>query len=555
MHDCFQIPELLDKICGEVMDYDDIDRSSRSLAKMAQTCKLFTEPALNAVYFEIQGVDRLFMLFPRNAWRMNRNAFTFRRQLMLSDWEIFNANSHRIKIFGQPKDSVRFQKHIFEAVCLPPHLPLLPNLRAFFWGANTNLPGYFIRSLCGPNVAILGMREIPPKFFALVSAISGSCSGLRKLYVHTRHNADVGCFRRVLMEALPHMSSLRLLHLDIAPDCSLLGVISKLAVQDLTIRSFESSHTPEQCVNRKNHWVSLRSLRLVRASWHSIPTLLDHLGYMPNVSILKYLDVEGRRMRFKTLLQASNRHFNPSALSFFTLQEAELGQSGGRDPDEDVNMTDNIEDMNFSFLIQMMNNWVHLQKLVIRANLMPHLDDDAVSRLANAFPSLRVFHVQSRSIKRLHPGDMSLVTFNALDTLLTRCPMLESINLVLNAAIPYRASRSKVSRNTRIITLGLGDSPIEDPIYVASILRYLLPRLRNVRASCHAERRRELWKQVNLIVLGNYAQSLYEKELARAEEEESIAEAWLPSTSFLEASSKMNINFNDEYKNDGIAFW
>ncbi|EIW84623.1 hypothetical protein CONPUDRAFT_69676 [Coniophora puteana RWD-64-598 SS2] len=558
MHDCFQIPELLDKICGEVMNYDDIDRSSRSLVKLAQTCKLFTEPSLNAVYFEIRGLDRLFMLFPRDTWRLSdHGTFHFSRKLKLSDWEIFDANSHRIKRMFQPEDSVKLRKNVYEAIALSPHLPLLPNLRAIYWAeSKADLPGYFIRCLCSPNIAVLGMRGIPSNFIPLVSAIGVSCSGLQKLHVHIHNNSDVGDFRQVLMESLPHMSNLRLLDLDIAPDCSLLSVISKLALQDLTTRSFEVSHTVKQCVNGNNQWVSLRSICLVRASSSSIPTLLGHIGYLPNVSVLKYLDVGNPQIHIKGILEAKNRHFDHAALSVFTLQESkfDIGWPIDDNPNEDVNAANATEGVDFSSFIPM-TSWVHLQKLIMRSSSLPYLNDDTLATLANSFPSLRVFHAHAMSTGLSGSRNFSSVTFKGLDILLQRCLLLEDINLTINATVPYKTTGSKVSRNTRITTLNIGDSQIDNPVYVASILRYLLPHLRNVRTSCYAERRRELWKQVNLIVFASYAHRLYEKELARAEEEESFAEIWLPSTNFLETSAEMNMNFNDEYKNDGIAFW
>ena len=73
---CLQVPELVEKICASFIDYTDppptdLDESRRSLVKLAQTCKSLKEPALDAVYVEIFGIHRLFMMFPHDTWMID----------------------------------------------------------------------------------------------------------------------------------------------------------------------------------------------------------------------------------------------------------------------------------------------------------------------------------------------------------------------------------------------------------------------------------------------------------------------------------------------------
>jgi hypothetical protein len=62
-HRCLLIPEIVSLICGEVGK-----RSLHPLTVLARTCRLFHEPALEHLWYEVNSLAFLIMCMPQDLW-------------------------------------------------------------------------------------------------------------------------------------------------------------------------------------------------------------------------------------------------------------------------------------------------------------------------------------------------------------------------------------------------------------------------------------------------------------------------------------------------------
>jgi hypothetical protein len=70
MHPCLQIAEILTKIFAS---YDDDKESIKTLYSLALACKIFHEPALNALWRFQRSFVTLVKTFPKDLWVETEN--------------------------------------------------------------------------------------------------------------------------------------------------------------------------------------------------------------------------------------------------------------------------------------------------------------------------------------------------------------------------------------------------------------------------------------------------------------------------------------------------
>ncbi|KAF9452100.1 hypothetical protein P691DRAFT_831789 [Macrolepiota fuliginosa MF-IS2] len=108
MHPCLQVYDILEHICSELASSDSLD----ALAKLARTCTIFLDPALNALWDTIPTLEPLVRCLPQDAWAIRNGRYhsvlTLTRPTTLQDWERCKFYTHRIRHFGniQPEDSL-----------------------------------------------------------------------------------------------------------------------------------------------------------------------------------------------------------------------------------------------------------------------------------------------------------------------------------------------------------------------------------------------------------------------------------------------------------------
>ncbi|OAX39540.1 hypothetical protein K503DRAFT_689406 [Rhizopogon vinicolor AM-OR11-026] len=105
------------------------------LAALARTCRAFKEPALDTLWKNIYGFEPLISSLPEGVVkRTTEGKLTLTRPLSLSDWNIIDQYTHRIRslTIGY-RPSANIDERVVQALVCTPSSALLPNLRCLEW--------------------------------------------------------------------------------------------------------------------------------------------------------------------------------------------------------------------------------------------------------------------------------------------------------------------------------------------------------------------------------------------------------------------------------------
>ncbi|KAH7890283.1 hypothetical protein F5I97DRAFT_7483 [Phlebopus sp. FC_14] len=158
MHHCFHTTEILLEIFSQFdsrrIDYQSVKTASRSLARLARTCRAFKDPALDTLWASLDSIDALIQCLP-GAWtayplwdrdangnilgrwpRYLEGSFGFVRPLTDDDWPIIMSYARRVRELTIRNDELHFRSidsflHLVNAPTAP--ALLFPNLRVLSW--------------------------------------------------------------------------------------------------------------------------------------------------------------------------------------------------------------------------------------------------------------------------------------------------------------------------------------------------------------------------------------------------------------------------------------
>jgi hypothetical protein len=193
MHHCLRITEILLEIFEFVFIISETGRPD--LARLARTCRSFSEPALDVLWRDQSSLLPLVMCFPQHILDLfdivyNHGAFTtqvvrlfgslfdtgslaslelqsqkFRTVPSVQDWERPLVYAKRIRVMTTPADILEIATHeLHSSVFLTlhrslPYKPLLPNLRHLNYSLVTSDPRIYVGDAvpslftwCSPNL-------------------------------------------------------------------------------------------------------------------------------------------------------------------------------------------------------------------------------------------------------------------------------------------------------------------------------------------------------------------------------------------------------------------
>ncbi|KAI9464354.1 hypothetical protein HD554DRAFT_1266538 [Boletus coccyginus] len=132
MHHCLYISEVLNlifKFAGhrDVQHHQGRQEGKKTLASLARTCRLFSSPALDALWHDLYSFDPLINISPI--------ATSFVDD---SQWSTFRKYARRVKTFRPhgARVPVKVEKEFISSLqhCPISYLPLLPNVAELKWG-------------------------------------------------------------------------------------------------------------------------------------------------------------------------------------------------------------------------------------------------------------------------------------------------------------------------------------------------------------------------------------------------------------------------------------
>ncbi|KIM73273.1 hypothetical protein PILCRDRAFT_15370 [Piloderma croceum F 1598] len=518
MHPCLQITEILSEIFAS---YDEDKENIRTLYSLALVCKMFHEPARDALWRFQRSFVTLVKMFPADVWvetedravvrLLNTTAsspessmadpseisllsppnlwkkpatLTFKQPLTPSDWTGFQFYAKRMVhlSFGHYDWSVfggqELSSSVFRAIESSLNLghcdrPLLQNLSGLSF--NQGFGGVSLRDICvflGPRLKTLHLT-ISGSFDGLevfAIAVKARCPTIEHLYISSHERSKRA--NSFLLDLICSLSSPRTISCEgVTCDSQTLKYLSSLPfLRSLTVR-LPKRFAQESFLDSSSNIRPFLALQHLNISVASIADAGEFLQVTSRSSGLTSLSVtfdqivptpEQLRAVF-TVIQRSS--FRDTLTTFALVEEVELSQ--------DSPPLHSLDAYTLSPLLQCRN----LEHVTIH---VPYghaaIDNSLLREIAEAWPRLRDISLTSRYDARLWHSKINL---QGLSYLAQHCHSLQSVSLQFDASLPATAMYPDKGICCESLThLDVCHSHVTDPPAVATFLADIFPNLK-----------------------------------------------------------------------------
>ncbi|KAH7925251.1 hypothetical protein BV22DRAFT_1011620 [Leucogyrophana mollusca] len=477
-HRLFFIQELLVKIFQYIVAINSdgfvgLDRAT--LARLARSCRVFHEPAIEIMYEEVRNLHWLIKCMPRDLWEESETRLVFLRPMNQGDWNVFQRYARHVKALYM---SVYHASPIeFNVYAQLGGISLFdvtfPRLRTLQCNESSDVVAPFLRHLLrSPLTSVTLMvsdggrtltdvlPDLRPLRQTLKSlGLSGAkwptpqvTNAICEIIHHFRDLTSLRC-DEITEDAAMHiaqMPALQSVHFTMPEKLSLdivksqLGGNAFLALQWLHIHST----TLEACLRVQD---------------------LTTSSHLRGITFTVNDETPAREWKEIFSSLASTKSYRN--LSSFDITELSFaGKEYSSDHILDLAM--------LSPLLQ----FQYLTRLKLETFCTFKLDNSAVKQMAEAWPRLQSLDLSYREDGwELETG----ITLPGIVPLLRNCPDLHHLGLVIDARIvsanPSRLPGEGV-RNMSLTTLWLADSPITRPDLVAAFLSSVAPNIDNMLA-------------------------------------------------------------------------
>ncbi|KAH9834027.1 uncharacterized protein C8Q71DRAFT_157144 [Rhodofomes roseus] len=177
MHRALTIAEIVHQVVEEFSTAWICCHKGQTLRALAVTCRVFSEPALDIIWSDQNGLGHLVECLPSDLWTISDDTtpgtLTLRRPprtITQQDWVRFDTYARRVRklSFGPPKSSLRsrtMSADVFHwlSSSRPSH-QLLPNLRRLYWSDDMPPGCYdYFHMFLGPRLCTLRISGPPPQ--------------------------------------------------------------------------------------------------------------------------------------------------------------------------------------------------------------------------------------------------------------------------------------------------------------------------------------------------------------------------------------------------------
>ncbi|CAL1695410.1 unnamed protein product [Somion occarium] len=477
-------------------------RSARkTLASMARTCKLFSEPALNLLWERQNSILPLLKVLP--TFRRNENdAYSIVSPISPEDWERFQSYARRIHIFIY-SSSKSIHSSVF--ACLAQargDAPLLPSLRHIVWTRSSTFgdemvlfvaPSLKIADI-GPFGYVSCMDEVETfdgnhGLEVLLDSLVKVASNLEQLKVE-------GSLTSACTSSISRLRNLRVLDLSACGSWSSIQTFQTLATMEHLTQL--QINTLSLGMDGGQTEVPFSSLQILEIS--GSPSSINSVVRSISSTHLRAITIKGTYSyppeEWQPCCSTLNSRFSNS------LREFRMNLLLGC-----LSMTKESEDV-----MQLIRPLVDISMLrVVALDLEGHLrvDDADITSMASAWRELREFRLWCHKSGN-GPSLQSLAACAAF------CPQLAQLELPIDARRlratnhghdgdktgPQAGSPDSPCPSADVASFGLrrltllGNVGIDDPERVGSRIRGLFPMLRHFEAYAWDPSMNTMWTQV-----------------------------------------------------------
>ncbi|RDB24962.1 hypothetical protein Hypma_007445 [Hypsizygus marmoreus] len=478
IHKRFFIPDIAYLLCELVNS--DADIRLRTLARLARTCRIFRDPALNFLWSEQDGLVHLIKCFPSDLWTVSGSTYLILRAITVADWPNFLGYSQRIKtlVMGSRHEYVSAEAYrALSTAASTTSQVLFPNLTELRW---FTFPFPSIEMYLGPSLSTFcfGPSDTILDLLLLVQSLTTIAIRYPSLKSFTFFYPLRSDSRHIetLTTAICSWNQLRTLRVGNHLGEEGFRHIAKLShLEDLCFTWPSSNGTlPRPQVDHR--WFP--ALNTLDMACHSLDSCIDMIQLMhaSNVSTLKMSVIEnttGKQhatsmpftttTRWNRLFQMLEDCCVHVTLSFISFES--------RDIFSRIDPAVTIESIRHIFVFR------HLNHVRIETGGGCDIDDVNMKELAEAWPCLTFLSLQpgTQFGAELQPR----LTLASLVILATNCPNLQFLSLAIDArsvSVAQPESGDARIKHTKRLELAFRNpSPINNTDGVASFLATLFP--------------------------------------------------------------------------------
>ncbi|KAI6045324.1 hypothetical protein EDC04DRAFT_2889110 [Pisolithus marmoratus] len=491
MHACLRITEILDLIMGFMVDDERVNYPNearpllhKDIARLARTCKVFMDPALDVLWRTQPSLSPLIMCLPDHLWtsklESSGRTVSLLQEPSHEDWIRPKRYSQRIRAFDHctplalPKVSMNAFDAVFSLGLCCELFPSLRTLDVEVFGLPSINPIEFLGSIRLPQLTRLSFRI--PKYlrykYPVFRFVPACMPPLQALTI----NADGDAFARRWTPALfgvdfagvPYLRSLDLsFNMDVSSSC-VRELIHLQYLRDLSVSlpgDFDVGIRP----SIQPILPSLQRLEVIVGSINQCSTLLSSVTSSALGSVKIYHRAPATQSDIYTLFETIERIYD-RFLDFHTLYV-----------DFHTFPTTRSNDPTFDFRRSTLTPLLACHRLRI-LHLVSFgtldIDDAFIGHIILAWPRIECLYLRGFQLNK------TCVTLEGLRELLKGCPLLSSLSMQIDASIlPEQEPEMESLSLTRLYIFG---SRVEDRTAVERYLRILAPRLQSLMLEMNA---------------------------------------------------------------------
>ncbi|KAJ6459883.1 hypothetical protein C8R45DRAFT_542086 [Mycena sanguinolenta] len=516
MHRSLRIPEIILQICSHLNP--DPRAGAADLAALARTCRIFHDPALDALWWEQDTIMNLMRCMP-DVWEtvtpppgfltallnLVGRPVSAVRPIVASDWDRVKKYSYRVKSLQCHGNHGLALTSVFEAIQLEaPDGRLLPNLRHFSWTYSDKHLLPFIDLFLGPNITIFAVGSVDHNaHYSVLPKIAHRYPAL--FGVHIGHldpdsedqsddddhdgprpsDRDLSTF----VCALTKPQYVNVGTLDLAA-LTHLGGLTTLRILTTTLPASTSFSSASNGTLFPH--LQMAKLRIERGDILGMTELVRTWNCPPLESLEIQFESESYDrftssigvQSFQCFYDALTTHCTPASLKIFKL---------------DATDSDDFSASEFVYPGHLLRSLICFSNLVVVSIKVLNgyeLDDEVVSDLARAWPRLRELRFGTRDYN--HPPCITLLS---LHSLAQYCPHLHTLQMAFDATtVPVAATtpQARIIQNS-LVVLDPAFSRISDAFPVARFLSGIFTNLKKMEWNIWGGDR-QVWNEVFTLV-------------------------------------------------------
>ncbi|KAK6988718.1 hypothetical protein R3P38DRAFT_3291085 [Favolaschia claudopus] len=431
MHRCWDVIDVVRLIFDMLNPYyienecekDDYPMHLATLLHLAQSCRKFSDAALNVLWYAQDGLVNVLECLPVEKWRICDNHFKVISALTQEDWVRALAHSKRIRSWLDEEPSVLLDVTAVEAIVSLPAEMLLPNVQRITISSSGKLFPHITR-IGGPHIRdVTIILDNPSLDFSVLQPIASYCQFLDNLSLGSGWRRSNDSVKELIPAFVLDMVDVRELAVDCLNHDTFQHVATFPRLERLIV--FDISEIPFPCPPRHdNPFPALHELNISTSDATFVTNFLEvFTEERPLVHVSLTSTQNSTASKLDPLLDALYAAALPSHLNSIFI--------GMREDEATVVAAPETYTVALDTILQLM--WyTNLRYVSLQLPIFVGLDDNIMDAFARAWPYLEhlfiVGNCRALELKTSHR------TISSLVSLAHYCPRLVSLTLVVDAS-------------------------------------------------------------------------------------------------------------------------